>query len=199
MCFMERATLTTAAVEEWRPVKEFDGLYEVSNLGRVRSLDRWIELPCVRWGGTMKRFMRSCIRKPKKCKDGYERVILSKNHEEKTYLVHRLVAEAFIQNTENLPCINHRDENKSNNCVYNLEWCSASYNLKYGTRPIKFGKSRGKPIEQMTLDGQVVARYYNEYEAVRQSNGEFTVSCINNVVLGKKKSYKGYRWRYVDN
>ena len=56
-----------------------------------------------------------------------------------------------------------------------------------------------KPIEQMTLDGQVVARYYNEYEAVRQSNGEFTVSCINSVALGKRKSYKGYRWRYVDN
>lgn len=195
---MVPAISTTPANEVWKDIEGWEGWYQVSTHGRIRSMDRWIELPCVRWGGTMNRFMRSCIRKPKKCKNGYERVILSKNHEEKTYLVHRLVAEAFIPNPENLPYINHRDENPSNNCVYNLEWCSASYNLTYGTRPVKFGMSRGKPIEQITLDGQVVARYYNEYEAVRQSKGEFSVSCINNVALGKKKSYKGFIWRYIE-
>lgn len=196
---MSHATLTTLANEEWRDIKGWEGYYQVSNLGRVRSLDRIIELPCKRWGGYMKRPVKSCIRKQKKSRiDKYVRVILSKNHEEKTYLVHRLVAEAFIPNDNNFLYINHKDENPANNRADNLEWCTCSYNLKYGSHPIKFGMSKGRPVEQMTLDGVVVARYYNAYEAERQSSGFFSKSSIHNVARGRSPQHKGFLWRYAE-
>ena len=106
-------------MEEWRDIEGYEGLYQISNLGRVKSFPR----PTTP-GGILKTIKR---------KDGYCSIKLSKNGKVKKVLVHRLVAKAFIPNTNNLPIINHKDENPLNNNVDNLEWCDYKYNNNYGT------------------------------------------------------------------
>ena len=108
-------------MEEWRDIEGYEGLYQISNLGRVKSFPR----PTTP-GGILKTIKR---------KDGYCSIKLSKNGKVKKVLVHRLVAKAFIPNTNNLPIINHKDENPSKNIVDNLEWCDYKYNNNYGTLP----------------------------------------------------------------
>ena len=110
--------------EIWKPVVGYEGLYEVSSLGIVRSLDRYDSRNCFRKGRILK--LNDNGR-------GYLDVQLCSNGKVKHHLVHRLVAEAFIPNPYNLPQVNHRDENPSNDNVDNLEWCDAKYNINYGT------------------------------------------------------------------
>mgnify|MGYP002679946246 CR=1 FL=1 len=114
--------------EVWKDIKGYEGLYQVSNLGRVRSLNygRSGETKLLKQGTT----------------NGYKRVFLYKNGKGKNYFVHRLVAMAFIPNPNNLPIINHKDEDSSNNNVNNLEWCTQEYNLNYGTRNERASKSK---------------------------------------------------------
>lgn len=112
-------------MEIWKPVIGFEGFYEVSDMGRVRSVDRVIE----RKGKGKAKFTQQII-KPFES-NGYLMVTLRKNGVKKNCKVHRLVAEAFIPNADNLPCINHRDANRKNNEKTNLEWCSYLYNNQY--------------------------------------------------------------------
>lgn len=112
-------------MEEWRDVKGYEGMYQISNYGRVKSLGRIDRL-----GQKVDEKMRN----QQIDKNGYKSVMLSKDGNRKRYLVHRLVAEAFIPNPNNYPQINHKDENKINNKVNNLEWCDRKYNMNYGTR-----------------------------------------------------------------
>ena len=107
--------------EIWMDIKEYEGMYQISNLGRVKSLPRK--------GSTTERIL-----KPNKDTKGYNRVILTKNNSTKTFKIHRLVAEYFIPNPDNLPQVNHIDEVKDNNIVTNLEWCDTKYNCNYGHR-----------------------------------------------------------------
>ena len=107
--------------EIWRDIKGYEGIYQVSNYGRVKKL--------VCKGSTKEK-----IRKTSKDKYGYDQIVLSKNSKSTTYKIHRLVAIIFIENPNNYPCINHKDENKTNNYVENLEWCTVSYNNSYGSR-----------------------------------------------------------------
>ena len=111
--------------EEWRPIVGYEGLYEVSSYGRVRSLDKY---------DSMNRFLRGRILRLFTDGLGYLRAQLYSNSKRKSFLVHRLVAQAFIPNPDNLPQVNHRDENPSNDNVDNLEWCDGKYNVNYGTR-----------------------------------------------------------------
>ena len=110
--------------EIWKPVVGYEGLYEVSSLGRVRSLDRY---------DGRNHFIKGRILKLNDGGRGYLDVQLCSNGKVKHHLVHRMVAESFIQNPDNLPQVNHRDENPSNDNVDNLEWCDAKYNINYGT------------------------------------------------------------------
>lgn len=112
-------------IEEWRPVVGYEGLYEVSNTGQVRSLDKY---------DSINRFYEGRILKLFADRLGYLRVQLYSNSKRKSFLVHRLVAQAFIPNPDNLPQVNHRDEDPSNDNVENLEWCDGKYNVNYGTR-----------------------------------------------------------------
>lgn len=114
--------------EIWRPVVGYEGLYEVSSYGRVRSLDRY---------DSRNRFRKGRILKLSDNGRGYLIVGLHSNNKVKNFLVHRLVAEAFLPNPENLTEVNHKDEDKSNNCVDNLEWCNRNYNINYGTAKIR--------------------------------------------------------------
>ena len=125
--------------EIWRPVNGFEGYYEVSNLGRVRSIDRVV----VDKNGR-KQFKKGTILKYRADRQGYNVIALSVNRHYTNKCVHTLVAETFIPNPDNLPQVNHKDEVKSNNCVDNLEWCTAKYNANYGNRNKKVAETNIK-------------------------------------------------------
>lgn len=185
--------------EIWKDVKGYEGLYQVSNLGRVRSLDRVVKAS---YNSTM--LKKGKILKQQKNENGYLYVFLTKDKKEKNCRVHRLVAEAFIPNPLKLPQVNHKDENKLNNCVENLEWCDGKYNCNYGTcterRSEKMSEillnrdDLSKRVIQYTLDGKFVAEYLSTMDVRRKlgfDNGNIS-KCCN----GKQKTYKGYTWRY---
>lgn len=156
--------------EIWRSVKDYEDLYEVSNWGRVRNSRTGLVL------------------RPEKNKNGYLQVNLSKDGIVKHYYVHRLVTQAFIPNPNNLPEVNHKDENKENNRVDNLEWSTRSYNNNYGTRTEKTSKK-----VYMYNDGGLCGMWPSTQECKR--NG-FNQSNISACCSGKLKKYKGYRWSY---
>ena len=112
--------------EIWRPIEGYEGLYEVSNTGRVRSVDRYVKSK-----GESYWLRKGKMLSPTKDKNGYLKVNLSCNGKHNIIRVHRLVTEAFLPNPDNLPEVNHKDEDKTNNNVDNLEWCNAKYNSNY--------------------------------------------------------------------
>lgn len=159
--------------EIWKDIPGYEGLYKVSNYGRVLSLPRGKQWPY--------RQTHNNIRK-QRVKGHYYQVNLSKDGKTKCLLVHRLVALAFIANPLNLPCVNHKDENPLNNRVDNLEWCTYQYNANYGTGvqrqaisrknnpndPISrkiVGEINSKPVRQLTPDGIPIAEFKSLTEA----------------------------------
>lgn len=114
-------------LEIWKPVVGYEGHYEVSNLGRVRSVDKEVFVK-----NNCKAIKKGKVRSLKTTKYGYKEVNLSKGNEAKSKRVNRLVAEAFLPNPDNLPCVNHKNEDKLDNRVENLEWCDVRYNTIYG-------------------------------------------------------------------
>lgn len=171
--------------EIWKDIKDYEGLYQVSNLSRVKSLDRWVKGR----NGSL-RICKERILKPGTDKYGYLFVILCKNGKVKKFSVHRLVAEAFIANPHNYPCVNHKDENKQNNNVSNLEWCDVKYNTNYGTAI----KRRSKPVLQYTMDGAFVKEWESITECGR--NG-FSSGCVCMCCRGELKTYKDFIWKYL--
>lgn len=126
-------------VEVWKDVVGYEGIYQISNLGNVKSLNRYAKTKCGN-----ERFFKGKVL-IKRLLKGYERVELNNNGVAKQWSVHRLVALAFIPNPNNLPVINHKDEVKTNNNIDNLEWCTVKYNNNYGNRNLKVSlKTRGK-------------------------------------------------------
>ena len=190
---MERAISTIPANEIWRPVRDFEGLYEVSNLGRVRSVDRWSKY---KGSDTIQAYRKGRLLRQFKTKCGYYLVSLSRDGGTRHYSVHRLVAEAFIPNPDNLPEVNHKDENKFNNCADNLEWCTNIYNIHYGTRIYRsLTKQHFKPVEQLTLDGRHIEYYQGVSDASRHVGAN---RCnISRACKGRYKTSYGYRWRYI--
>lgn len=129
-------------IEEWKPIEGYENYYEISNYGRIKSLPhKWVG-----FGKNINCKTKSKIRITKTNKTGYEQVVLFKNGTSKTFLVHRLVAMAFIPNPDNLPCVNHKDCIKTNNFVSNLEWCSYEYNNTYSNRIEKAIKRRKEAV-----------------------------------------------------
>lgn len=124
---------------------------------------------------------------------GYYNVELNVNGVAKKILVHRLVALAFIPNINNLPCINHKDENPLNNIMENLEWCTIEYNLKYGTRQERISKNRKRKVLQYSSEGEYIAEYDGAIDAenatgIKRQN-------ISKVILGKRHTAGGYIWK----
>jgi len=173
--------------EIWKDIKGYEGLYQVSNIGRVKSLERTVP----RKNGS-KLPIKERILKPKANRDGYLTVVLCKGSgKRKGFLVHRLVCEAFHKNPKNKPCVNHIDENKTNNTAGNLEWCTYSENNKHGTRTARTCKSVG----QYTPNGELVKIWQSTREVERQLG--FSNNHIGDVARGERKTAYGYVWKYV--
>ena len=171
--------------EIWRDILEYEGLYQVSNLGRVKSLKR-------------KYRKNENFIKTHKNKNGYISVILSKNNISKNFLVHRLVAQAFIPNFNNLLEINHKNENKSDNCVSNLEWCSRKYNVNYNNLNKRINrinrKDLSKQVCQYDLKGNFIKEWVSVMEIQRQL--KYYNSAICECCNGKRRNAYGYIWKY---
>ena len=169
-------------MEKWKDIEGYEGLYQVSNMGRVKSLN-------------YNRTGEEKILKSRKDRGGYLRVSLSKEGKVKTFKVHRLVAQAFIPNPNNLPQVNHKDEDKQNNCVENLEWCNRSYNCNYGSRNERMAKSKSIPILQFSKTGEFIRKWDSAMQVERELG--FNHGSISKCLKGKKyKLVGGYKWRY---
>ena len=179
-------------IELWKDVKDYEGLYQVSTLGRVRSIDKYVNAKIRNIDKVLK---RGKILKPVYNKGGYLKVDLYKNGKGTGFLVHRLVAEAFISNPDNLPLINHKDEVKDNNYPYNLEWCTDDYNRHYGTAIKRSVEKRSKKVYQYDLEGNLIKEWDSTREAGR--NG-YEAKNISACCLGKRKTHKGFIWSYEE-
>lgn len=198
--------------EVWRDIPGWEGFYQASNRGRFKSFDRNIRqngfnvFYLGKWkGGIMKTQKNRC---------GYLIVSFSNGIERKTLLAHRLIAKTFLPNPDNLPQVNHKDENKTNNYIHinpdgtvnpelsNLEWCTLKYNYAWGTRNERIGKTitngkTSKPVLQYTLDGEFVKEYPSQAEVERQTG--FFQASISSCCRGKLKNAYGYLWKFKPN
>lgn len=173
--------------EKWIDIKGYEGIYQVSNLGNIRQIRK-------RNNAYNCYYKTERLMKLQKTRKGYLRIQLNNDIEKrKTFAVHRLVAEAFIPNPDNLPQINHIDENKENNNVNNLEWCDNKYNANYGRR----NESHKKKIIQKDLDGKIIKIWDSIADIERNMN--IKSSNISAICKGLRKTAKGYRWEYYNN
>lgn len=175
--------------EEWRDIPNYEGLYQVSNLGRVRSVTH-----TVRAGKNKQRTVNGKVITPWKTSHGYLHVSLGRN---KKVSIHRLVAKAFIPNPNNLPCVNHRDECKANNAVSNLEWCDKSYNALYGSCQEKLRKHKNRPVQMYDKKTNVFIAEFESMKIAMERTGIHKES-ISEVCRGKLKSAGGFIWKYAE-
>lgn len=179
--------------EMWKPIKGFEGLYEVSNFGRIKSIERFV-IKGNRYGTTTKQFVPTKILNPSRDKDGYLILSLCKNGKGYTRKVHRLVAIHFIPNLDNKPEVNHIDENKNNNRVENLEWCTNIENIRHGTGMLRSQLAKLRPVIQYDLEGNFIKEWQNYYEAADYHGVSF--KAISNAVVNKHCS-AGFQWRKI--
>lgn len=175
--------------EIWRSVKGYEELYQVSNYGQIRSVDRFVGY---RYKGKQRIYKGRLLKQVER--NGYLSVSLSKGNNIKQKSIHRLVAEAFLPNPSNLPLVNHIDENKKNNMVSNLEWCSCAYNTNYGSGRKKQAESQQKVVLQYDKDGNLLNQYPSATIAALK-NG-YNLKTISQCCRGRTKSAYNYIWRY---
>lgn len=162
--------------EIWKPIEGYK-YYEVSNLGNVKTFSRWKE-------GRLMRLIKES--------NGYLRVnLVSNDGKQRKVSVHRLVAQAFLPNPYNLPEVNHKDENKENNCVDNLEWTAQQDNINYGTGIQRRADQRGSKVRCV----ETGITYKSQAEAARQTG--IPASSISSIFQGKMKMAGGYHWEKV--
>lgn len=175
--------------EIWKDIKGYEGLYQVSNFGRVKSIPR---------NGTI---LKERILQPKISKQGYYEVNLNNKYKRKMMKVHRLVAEAFIFNYNNLPFVNHKDFNTLNNNVKNLEWVTPKENTLYSKKLGRYNNSyklKMKRVNQYNKQGELIKTWNSITEASKMLNidkGHISACCKH------KKNYNtsgGYRWEYAE-
>ena len=176
-------------MEIWKDIEGYEGLYQVSNKGRIKSLN-------YRHTGKEK------ILSSKPNSNGYLRVYLYKNRKRNSFSVHRLVAEAFIPNYDNLSEVNHKDENKENNTVDNLEWCDRKYNLNYGSRNERASiskKGKKNKLKRQILCVETGEIFDTSQDVINKMfNGK---GCSRNIrcnLCGKGKSAYGYHFKYIE-
>ena len=158
-----------------KDVVGYESLYAVTSCGKV-------------WSYQSKKFL-----KPVVAKNGYMRIMLYKDGQRKMYSLHRLVAMTYLPNPENLPEVNHKDENKTNNCIQNLEWCDRKYNHNYGTINERISNSLKIPILQYTLDGEFVHEWPSASDVGKEVCGH-----ICDCLKGRYKQAYGFVWKYKE-
>jgi len=191
--------------EIWRDIPGYEGVYQASNTGRIKSLSRIVSI------GENKRIIPEKILTPEKSVHGYLRVKLS-NGKSKRFFVHRLVALTYLPNPNNYRCINHKDETRTNNFVFinddrsvdveksNIEWCTHKYNSNYGTCKERAKVTRHankkvwKRVEQLDLDGNHIAYYPSIKDA--QNNNNIHGCHVSECCRGLRKKANGFIWRY---
>lgn len=171
--------------EIWKDIEGFEGLYQVSNMGRVRSLDR---------EDAQGRRRKGRVLADKHNNRGYHTIDLCRDGNIEYKLIHRLVATAFLDKPDNLPQVNHKDENKENNAVSNLEWCSALYNDMYGTRNKRVAKALERPIYVVTSSGH---RYF--FESTRKAAKLLGLDrrAMHRCLKDKHKHHHGYTFEWA--
>ena len=179
--------------EIWKDIPFLKGYYQASNIGRIKSLKR---------EKVVNQYSSETVLKQRKGRDGYMIVNISVDNKSKTYKVHRLVAAAFLENPQNLPQVNHKDENKMNNVVSNLEWCSSKYNNNYGTRIKRIVETRDNSesrhrmvVEQYTLEGEFINRFTSMCEASAKTGVH--QGSISSALKKKRKYAGGFIWKHA--
>ena len=177
--------------EMWKDIENYEGLYQVSNLGRVKSLKR--DIINNRYGVA---HIKEKILKPRNDGKGYVRIVLYKNNQKKQFKIHRLVAQTFILNVQNKPFVNHIDGNKQNNKVTNLEWCTCKENNLHA---FNTGLNSRKLRAVCQLDTK--ENILNEFESLCEASRFLNKSSHHNIMYccnGKTKTAYGYKWKYKD-
>jgi hypothetical protein len=181
--------------EIWKDIPGYEGLFQASSKGRIKSLKRMV----IRGYKNHPRTVPEKIRTLSLDKFGYYHIALSKENKRKNYFVHRLIALTFIKNPNNLPQVNHIDGNKKNCCIENLEWVNQSENLKHayriGLQKPSGGAVKYKPVAQYSLDGELICKYKSITEAMKATGAGSISACVNN--KKKYKTSKGYIWKKI--
>lgn len=188
-------------IQEWKDIEGFEGLYQVSNLGNIKSLERTV----IRKNG------RPYFAKEKECRchpdgSGYLMAFLSKDGKLSRFKVHRLVASAFIPNLGNKPQVNHKDGNKKNNSVENLEWVTNSENIAHayrnGLKHCNIKKIREKAMKKAILKCDLNGNELERFESIKEASRKTKINSGNiSSVAIKRKGFKtagGYVWRFAD-
>lgn len=181
-------------IEQWRDIDGYEELYQVSNIGRIKSLSREI------WNGYKHYIREEKILSLTINPQGYYKVSLCKNNKVTSFLVHRLVAKAFVLNPNEYNVVNHKDENKLNNSADNLEWCTQKYNFNYSCTKINYKSeerirlislAQSKKVYQYDTERNLI----KEWESARKaSENGFCESHISSCCTGKRKTHKGFIW-----
>lgn len=168
--------------EEFKDIRGYEGLYQISNFGRLINIRNQPYIKEVAFNSIGS--------------SGYYNALLDdKERNRKTFSVHRLVAEAFIPNPLNLPCVNHKDEIKTNNYAINLEWCNYKYNINYGTANKRRIKTLSKPVQQIDLNtGKIINDFNSAIEAERILG--ISHQSISDVCNKKRKSIGDFNWKF---
>lgn len=185
--------------EIWKDIPDYDGKYQISNYGRVKRLKRNV---FVRVLGKTVEISTPKILKLNLVKSGYLYITITANNTKRTLKIHRLVAEVFIPNPNDLPEVNHIDGNKENNCVDNLEWCTHKENIQHALKNNLLNDRSGnnnancKKINQYDSDGNFIKLWNSIYEITKETG--FERHGITRCCTSKSKTYKGYIWKYAD-
>ena len=182
--------------EIWQDIAGYEGLYMISDKGNVYSVERKDSMGRECGGRTLT---------PKTNPDGYPRIALNKNGTTKQYLIHRLVAQAFIPNPNNYLEINHKDEDKSNNNVENLEWCTRKYNINFGTGIERATQKQSKKVKAINVKTGEVLTFNSAKEAenkgysrqiVNRACGGVYKNTKGELIGGDGHLYRGHQWSY---
>lgn len=173
--------------EEWIIIPDTDGAYAISNKGRGKAFN-------YNHTGVEKLLKASPVSPGSK----YLRFAIIRNGKHMSCKIHRLVAEAFIPNPDNLPQVNHKDENQANNCVENLEWCTAEYNINYGTGRQRSAKNKMRKVVGFDDEGDKVVFWSSADAAEEYTGNRRNGTQITGVIKGRQKTYKGLKWRYYE-
>ena len=184
-------------MENWKDIENYEGFYQVSDCGRIKSLER-----DVYYSNGAVHHVDEKILVPILNRGGYSQINLNKNGKVKKEYVHRLVAMAFIPNPENKSQINHKNEVKTDNSVENLEWCTASYNLSYGTRTARAVQNHEYPKLGNHPNAKPVfcEELNKKFDSIRRAEEELgvNINCIVSACKGKTKTAGGFHWRYAN-